>query len=472
MRFSVDPDVRRLDGGRLLLGGSPLRLFRMTEGGARLFDRVASGADVEARPGEARLLNALIDAGVVNLRPEQGPWSAAEVTLVVPVRDRPDGLAALLASVGAARPGSRPAAVVVVDDGSLDPVAHRRVAEAAGASYVRRERSGGPGVARDDAIRRAATELVAVLDSDCTVADDWLERLLPQFTDERVAAVAARVRPEPGRGLLARYEAHRSPLDLGPRAGPVVAGTRLSYVPAAGVVLRRDAYLEVGGFDPQLRVGEDVDLVWRLAGAGWRVRYEPSAEVRHQVRGSARAWLAQRLTYGTSAALLDERHPGAVAPVRCSPWSAAAWGAAAAGHPVVGAAVVAGTTAALPQRLEQLPTRESVRLALVGHLGAGRLLAGAVTRAWWPVLVAAAPWSRSARRTLGLSAAAVVADAWRAAGGSAARVGMDPVRFAALTLADDAAYGAGVWVGCARRRSLRALRPRLTNWPSSQPSGA
>ena len=86
--------------------------------------------------------------------------------------------------------------------------------------------------------------------------------------------------------------------------------------------------------------------------------------------------------------------------------------------------------------------------------------------------MAAAPWSRSARRALGLSAAAVVADAWRAAGGAAARVGMDPVRFAALTLADDAAYGAGVWVGCARRRSLRALRPRLTNWPSSQPSGA
>ena len=82
----------------------------MTEGGARLLDRVASGADVEARPGEARLLNALIDAGVVNLRPEQGPWSAAEVTLVVPVRDRPDGLAALLASVGAAAltiPGRR-----------------------------------------------------------------------------------------------------------------------------------------------------------------------------------------------------------------------------------------------------------------------------------------------------------------------------------------------------------------------------
>ncbi|MFZ4517267.1 MAG: mycofactocin biosynthesis glycosyltransferase MftF [Microthrixaceae bacterium] len=472
MRFSVDPEVRRLDGGRLLLGGSPLRLFRMTEGGARLLDRVAAGADVEARPGEARLLNALIDAGVVNLRPERGPWSAAEVTLVVPVRDRPDGLAELLRSVAAARPSSRPAAVVVVDDGSADPVAHRSVALAAGAAYLRRERSGGPGVARDDGIRRAATDLVAVLDSDCTVAEDWLERLLPQFTDEQVAAVAARVRPEPGEGPLARYEAHRSPLDLGDRAGPVVAGTRLSYVPAAGVVLRRDAYVQVGGFDPSLRVGEDVDLVWRLGESGWRVRYEPAAEVHHRVRGSVRDWLAQRVAYGTSAALLEERHPGAVAPVRCSPWSAAAWGAVAAGHPVVGAAVVAGTTAALPQRLEQLPTRESIRLALLGHLGAGRLLARAVTRAWWPFLAVAAPWSRAARRALGLSAAAVVTDAWRTAGGSPDRVGLDPVRFGALTLADDLAYGVGVWVGCARRRSLRALRPRLTNWPSSQRSGA
>jgi hypothetical protein len=32
-----------------------------------------------------------------------------------------------------------------------------------------------------------------------------------------------------------------------------------------------------------------------------------------------------------------------------------------------------------------------------------------------------------------------------------------------LTLADDAAYGAGVWLGCVRTRSVRALLPRLVS---------
>jgi hypothetical protein len=38
---------------------------------------------------------------------------------------------------------------------------------------------------------------------------------------------------------------------------------------------------------------------------------------------------------------------------------------------------------------------------------------------------------------------------------------LDPVRFVALRLADDFAYAAGVWAGCARERSVRALLPDL-----------
>ena len=39
---------------------------------------------------------------------------------------------------------------------------------------------------------------------------------------------------------------------------------------------------------------------------------------------------------------------------------------------------------------------------------------------------------------------------------------LDPLRFAALHVADDAAYGAGVWAGCARERIVAPLRPRIS----------
>jgi hypothetical protein len=38
---------------------------------------------------------------------------------------------------------------------------------------------------------------------------------------------------------------------------------------------------------------------------------------------------------------------------------------------------------------------------------------------------------------------------------------LDPVRYAALHLADDLAYGAGVWLGCLRARTVRPLVPHI-----------
>ena len=47
---------------------------------------------------------------------------------------------------------------------------------------------------------------------------------------------------------------------------------------------------------------------------------------------------------------------------------------------------------------------------------------------------------------------------------------LGPATWSLLRLVDDAAYGAGVWAGCWRERSLAALRPDLTNWPGRKPA--
>ena len=88
------------------------------------------------------------------------------------------------------------------------------------------------------------------------------------------------------------------------------------------------------GFDATMRVGEDVDLVWRLTMAGWTVRYEPACRVHHEHRKRLGPLLARRAAYGYSAGALSRRHPGKVVPVQLSAWSALAWGLAAAGAPV------------------------------------------------------------------------------------------------------------------------------------------
>ncbi|MFP5326572.1 MAG: mycofactocin biosynthesis glycosyltransferase MftF, partial [Acidimicrobiia bacterium] len=305
--------------------------------------------------------------------------------------------------------------------------------------------------------RSATADVVVFVDDDCSPTDGWLESLLAHFTDPRTVAVAPRIVTPSAADPLSRYEARRSPLDLGSRAAPVVAGTRVSYVPSAALAIRRSALAEVGGFDEGLRFGEDVDLVWRLASAGGRVRYEPAAVVEHPARSGLRDWLQQRFEYGTSAASLAKRHPGALSPLRVSPWSTLAWGAVAAGHPAIGAAVAATTTALLPRKLTMLqrPWPEALRLAGLGHLFAVRQISDALIRTWWPLALVAAAVSRRARRAVFAAVLIPPLIEW-----VQRRPRIDPLRWVALRLLDDLAYGAGVWTGCARELTVDPLVPR------------
>jgi len=418
------------------------------------------GRRVPDRPGARALARRLLDAGMAHPEPAGGPGPGA-VTVVIPVRDRAADLARCLAGLG-------DAPVIVVDDGSADPGPVAAAATAAGARYLRRRSSGGPAAARNAGLAAATTSLVAFIDSDCVPERGWLDPLLRHFADPAVAAVAPRiVAHEEGRGRLARYEANRSALDMGPAESIVRPGARVPYVPSAALIIRRTA--AGTGFSEDMRVGEDVDFVWRLAAAGWQVRYEPGGAVAHGHRVRLREWFARRVDYGTSAAPLELRHPGTVPAVSMSGWSALAWLAAVAGRPETGCAITGATTALLARRLapfmEDAGT-QAVLMAAGGTVAAGRLLGSAVSRAWWPLAVPAA--MAVPRLRLPLAAALLVPPLldWRES-----RAPMDPVSYTAVRLLDDVAYSVGVWKGCLDHRTARPLWPSLWWWSPARELG-
>jgi hypothetical protein len=143
-----------------------------------------------------------------------------------------------------------------------------------------------------------------------------------------------------------------------------------------------------------------------------------------------------------------------------SGWSAAVWALVFARRPAAAVAVAGGTILALRRKIPDLPPAESVRLVGLGHLYAGRQVASAITRVWWPVAMLAALVVRRARLPLLCAALVPPLLDWRGRRGP-----LDPVRYVAMHLADDVAYGTGVWIGAVELRAVGALAPTFTNWP-------
>jgi len=453
----LDGGVRTAQGGRMLIGGAPVRVVRLSAAGARAVGRWRAGA-APAGAAERALARRLVDGGLAHPLPPPAAPPSGEADIVVPVRDRTRALGPLLAAVRADLPD---VGVLVVDDASADRAGTARVAAEHGARLVRRESCGGPAAARNTGLAACRSPFVAFLDSDCVPDPGWLRRLLGHFADPGVGAAAPRILParDGSGGVLARFEAARSPLDMGPAPARVAPGGPVSYVPSAALVVRRAAC--PGGFDPDMPVGEDVDLVWRLADAGWAVRYEPAAAVRHAHRTRLGPLLRRRFDYGTSAGPLALRHGARVAPAVVSPWSGAAIALAAAGRPVGAAAVLAAAAALLVRRTGRagpaVPAAEAARLVGLGTLGTARWLAASVARAWWPAALPAALASRRAAALLAAAALAPPLAEW-----ADRRPPLDPLTWTALCLAADGAYAAGVWTGAAAARTPIPLLPVLS----------
>ncbi|MGW4131931.1 mycofactocin biosynthesis glycosyltransferase MftF [Amycolatopsis japonica] len=456
-RIELDADARRLSD-ELWFGGSPARILRLSAAGRRAWRELADGPVTTAEAGA--LARRFTDIGLAHPVPRE-PVETPDVTIVIPVHDRTELLKRCLAALDGKHP------VVVVDDASDDAKAVAAIAAKHGALLVRRDVNGGPSAARNTALEHVGTELIAFLDSDCVPTDGWADRLAAHFADPLVAAAAPRVRPLAQDTWAGRYTRAAGSLDLGDRPARVAPRTRIAYVPTAALVARRSALTAVAidraVFDPRLRVGEDVDLVWRLHAAGFRVRYAPETAVGHHEPATWPGLLGRRHRYGTSTAPLSQRHPGALAPLALHLWPALVVGTLLARRPALAALAFGGsvTTMIRTLRAHDVPTDDVVRtMAAAVHqtwLGCGRystqfatplLLASLIPRGWFRRAVVASlllgpPLTAWARH----------------------RPDLDPVRYAAAAIADDIAYGSGVWTGCLTHRTAAPLLPAFVRRP-------
>lgn len=452
-------DTEQVDDGRVLLGGSPLTALRLTD---RARDLVAGGRLTVTDSGAATLARRLLQANLAhpdldNLRPAE----SGELTVVIPVRDRADQLDRTLA-------GLAPLHCVVVDDASQEPDAIAQVAGRHGASLITLTENLGPAGARNAGLATVTTRLVALVDSDIVVSATDLLALTRHFTDSTVVLVGPRI---VGRTRVAgrrprwfqRYDELASSLDLGPTPATVRPFGQVAWLSSACLVARSAALgPDIGsGFDEHLRVGEDVDLVWRLVDAGHGIRYDPEITAEHDTRGTIRGWLGRKYLYGTSSAPLAARHAGYVAPAVLAPVSAACAAIMLTRTRWSGPAALVALAFGTHQLRKAIPdgsgrTTTSAQVALRGLGWSLRQESALLLRHWWPVTLAGL-FSRQVRRAVLTALAVDTILAWRQ---TRPRTPSDAVIVAVARRLDDLAYGTGVWAGAIQARSFACLIPR------------
>jgi GT2 family glycosyltransferase len=233
------------------------------------------------------------------------PATPAPVSVVIATRNRGPELLGTLARLAALAERPR---IVVVDNGSTDGTAELVQASHPGVQVVGLRRNRG-GAARTVGARLVDTPYVAFSDDDSWWAPGALSRAVDLLERHpRLAVLAAKVLVGPEERLdpVCDEMAH-SPLPSAPDLpGPPVLG----FI-ACGAVVRRAAFLEVGGFDVRLGVGGEEELLSiDLAARGWGLAYvaevvahhhpspsrDPSGRRRVQVRNALwSAWLRRPL---------------------------------------------------------------------------------------------------------------------------------------------------------------------------------
>jgi glycosyltransferase involved in cell wall biosynthesis len=218
-------------------------------------------------------------------------WSVARpsVSVVIATRDRSGFLPELHAAL-AAQIDAPDFEVVIADDGSSDDtweVLEQLVATTTlPTKALRLPGSGGASMPRNTAVANSRGEVIAFTDDDCLPQPGWLRALVDGFSDRRVVVVQGRTEPQPN--------AWQGPWSRS------LEVTRLSGLyEGANLSCRRDAFVEVGGFNTRRVVagrpfGEDVQLGIELTRTG-AACFAPNAVVRHRVmRGTYRTFIEER----------------------------------------------------------------------------------------------------------------------------------------------------------------------------------
>jgi GT2 family glycosyltransferase len=192
--------------------------------------------------------------------------------------------------------------VVIVDNASPDETAERLRSDVVGATLIIKHENIGFGPGSNEGASAARAPRLCFLNDDALVQPGWLPPLFEALDmDEEVGAVVPLLLNEDGSvqeaGSVVDSEGWALALGGGqsPQHPEYRFGRDVDFGSAACLLISKETFARVGGFDPAYGVGyyEDIDLCFKLAELGLRTRFEPRSRAVHMQFGSSSASAAR-----------------------------------------------------------------------------------------------------------------------------------------------------------------------------------
>lgn len=224
-----------------------------------------------------------------------------EFSVVIPSYNRPDKLKACIRALGAQEMSRDRFDIVVVDDGSAEPLeAAAREVQADLNLTCLRQSNAGPARARNRGALAARGKVLALTDDDCLPRPGWLVALGEAYRSNPMAilggqtvnALADNIYAKTSQDLVDYLYAYF----MRSRGHPVFFTTN-------NMALSRERFLDIGGFDETfpLAAAEDRELCDHWLHRGWPLVHAPAAVVDHaHSLGFVRFW-NQHKNYGQGA---------------------------------------------------------------------------------------------------------------------------------------------------------------------------
>jgi len=192
------------------------------------------------------------------------------LSIIIPARNEGNYIGRCLEAIKQLNFGNRLAEFIVVDNGSTDNT--RQISESYGAKvFMRRE--GTISSLRNYGVKMSRGEVLAFLDADCVVAEDWLTRSLSYLEKQERSVLGFRLCIPQNLNWVAKCW---DLLFVKRYSAGVV-----DWIPSGNMIMWRKTFVSVGGFNEALETNEDYDFCFRARKNGCEIISSSETSVVH-----------------------------------------------------------------------------------------------------------------------------------------------------------------------------------------------